>query len=575
MSRVRIETRPGLTLEVVGREVSGRALNPVGDRGRPGRFLLGLPAVLLLLVLLVPMLWTVVLALRADPPIVGNFVAVLTKDGALAAAGHSVVWVGIAVIVIVVGYGIAVISRLVHGLWRVLLYLLILPFGVSALVSGAVFRMIFDPARERGMASALFGADNVWLGPGLIWLVLASSFAWTWLGFVVVLFRAGLDARQKDGPGLFGRPQLPKPGPITSIVVLTVLVAAIRVFDLVLIVAPGSMRDDVDVVGMHWWQMTSRSEDTGGPAALAVLLFVIVAAISLASTRRGKSDTDTVVPRPDVPTEDPAVPARPRESRRWVSWLIGLGLAAFWLLPVVVLLSTALHEPQAANSAGWWRLSDFGFGSFAEVGASWLWPAMLGSVFLAGSATALAVAAAVPAAYLLTWGGLPKWLSRGLTLLLVVLAVAPVQMYAGPLGDVFDGLGLAGARAPLALVHAAAGLPFATLVLRTAFLAAPPDPSGTRRPSLDAIWRGRYRRALVAVLVLEFVLVWNDFIVGFLISGPRSTPLNLLLWGEARQFSTSVGTVAAGAVVASIIPVAVLLATWPKVIAGLTGGVGK
>jgi alpha-glucoside transport system permease protein len=159
-------------------------------------------------------------------------------------------------------------------------------------------------------------------------------------------------------------------------------------------------------------------------------------------------------------------------------------------------------------------------------------------------------------------------------MLLVVLAVAPVQMYAGPLGDVFSGLGLAGSRAPLALVHAAAGLPFATLVLRTAFLAAPPRSAGEQRPALDAMWRrGRYRPAVAAVVVLEFVLVWNDFIVGFLISGPGTTPLTLLLWGEARQFGTSAGTVAAAAVVAAVIPVGVLLATWRRVVAGLTGGV--
>jgi alpha-glucoside transport system permease protein len=148
-------------------------------------------------------------------------------------------------------------------------------------------------------------------------------------------------------------------------------------------------------------------------------------------------------------------------------------------------------------------------------------------------------------------------------------------MYGGPLGDLFGELGLAGARTPLALVHAAAGLPFATLVLRTAFQAAPPDPSGTRRPTLDAIWHGRYLRALVAVGVLEFVLVWNDFIVGFLLSGPQSTPLNLLLWGEARQFGIAAGTVSAGAVVASVIPVTVLLVTWRKVISGLTGGASE
>ncbi|MGH3878761.1 MAG: hypothetical protein ACRDSK_17150 [Actinophytocola sp.] len=567
MSPVHVEPRPGLKLEVTGREVSGRALDQTGDHGGHVRFLLGVPAFLLLLVLLVPIVWTVVWALDGDVPVIGNILAVVTDDGALASARNSVLWVGIALIVVALGYGIAVASRLFHGPWPVLLYLLILPFGVSALVSGAVFRMIFDPAPERGLAGALFGGDVVWLGPGLVWLVLASSFAWTWLGFVVVLFRAGLDARPAGGPGLFGHPGLPKPGPVTSIVMLTVLVAAIRVFDLVLIAAPGSMQDDVDVVGLHWWRMTSRSTDTGEPAALAVLLFVIVGALSLWSMRQRRNDAHP----PPVPAEDVATePAPPK--RRWPSWLVGLGLAAFWLLPVVILLATALHEPRAAGAAGWWRLSGLGLGSFADVSASWLWPAVLGSVFLAGLATALVVAAAVPAAYLLTWGGLPERFSRVLTLLLAVMAVAPVQMYAGPLGNLFGELGLAGARAPLALVHAAAGLPFATLVLRTAFQLAPPDPSGTRRPSLDAIWRGRYRRALVAVVVLEFVLVWNDFIVGFLISGPGSTPLNLLLWGEARQFGISTGTVAAGAVVASVIPVTLLLVTWPKVISGLTGG---
>ena len=570
MSPVHVEPRPGLKLEVAGREVSGRALDPAGDGGRPIRFLLGVPAVLLLLVLLVPIVWTVVWALRGDVPVVGNLLAVITDDGALAAARNSVLWVGIALIVVALGYGIAVVSRLVRGLWRVLLYLMILPFGVSALVSGAVFRMVFDPAPERGLAGALFGGDVVWLGPGLIWLVLASSFAWTWLGFVVVLFRAGLDTRPAGGPGLFGHPGLPKPGPVTNIVLLTVLVAAIRVFDLVLIAAPGSMQDDVDVVGLHWWRMTSSSMDTGEPAMLAVLLFVIVGALSLVSMRQRRGDPKSPPP-PPVPAEEVA-PGPAPARRRWPSWLIGLGLAALWLLPVVILLATALHEPRAAGSAGWWRLAGLGFGSFVDVSASWLWPAVLGSVFLAGLATSLVVAAAVPAAYLLTWGGLPDKLSRALTLLLAVLAVAPVQMYAGPLGNLFGELGLAGARAPLALVHAAAGLPFATLVLRTAFQLAPPDPSGTRRPALDAIWRGRYRHALVAVVVLEFVLVWNDFIVGFLISGPGSTPLNLLLWGEARQFGISTGTVAAGAVVASVIPVVVLLATWPKVISGLTGG---
>jgi ABC-type sugar transport system permease subunit len=101
------------------------------------------------------MVWTTVEALAAPTPAIGNFRDILTDPGALAAAGHSVLWVGIALLLIGIGYGIAVISRLIRN-WRVLLSVLILPFGVSGLVSGAVFRMIFDPNPERGMAKELF-----------------------------------------------------------------------------------------------------------------------------------------------------------------------------------------------------------------------------------------------------------------------------------------------------------------------------------------------------------------------------------------------------------------------------------
>lgn len=556
-----VEPRKGLKLAVTGRELT-EGLVVAQPHQRRDQYVFGLPAVLLIVLLVVPMVWTFGWALDADVPVVGNFRALFTDSAALRSAWHSVLWVGIALMLVAAGYCIAVLSRRVGKLWRILLYALILPFGVSAVVSGAVFRLIFDPNPERGMASALFGGAANWLGPGLIWWVLASAFAWSWLGFVVVLFRAGLD-RAGGAKFRLGRWHLPRPGPVTAIVVLTVLVAAIRVFDLVLIAAPRSLQDDVDVVGLQWWRMTLRSADTGGPAALAVLLFAVVAVLSLTGMRAGRPSGG--VERSELSIQD----SRPA---RWWSWPLVGSVGLMWIMPVLVLVLTAFHNPVAAGVAGWWRLEGFSLGSFAAAGATWLWPGVAGSFLIAGLATALTLAAAVPFAYLLTWVA-PKKLARFTIGLLAILAVAPVQMYAGPLSAVFTDLGLAGARAPLALVHAGAGLPFATLVLRSAFLAAP---ARDGRPALDAMWRrGPYRTTLVAAGVLEFVLVWNDFIVGFLISGPGSSPLTLLLWGEARQFSTSAGTVAAAAVVSAVVPVVLLLATWRKVVAGLTGEITR
>lgn len=557
-----IETRPGLRLTVAGIETVG-GLDAMPPRQYRNQYLLALPAILLLVLLVVPMGWTFARALHDDIPLVGNFISVFTDDAAWQSAWHSLIWVGIAVALIVVGYVIAVLSRHVGKLWRVLLYVLILPFGVSAVVSGAVFRLVFDPNPERGMASALLGGAT-WLGPDWIWWVLASAFSWSWLGFVVVLFRAGLD-RAGGATARFGRFTLPKPGPVTAIVVLTVLVAAIRVFDLVLIATPGSIQEDVDVVGLQWLRMTSGSDDTGNPAALAVSLFVVVAALGWFGMR-GMRGPDEVPPAAHMlSTSDQKTP-------RWWAWPLVGAVGLLWILPLVVLVATAFHSPEAAGSVGWWHTAGLGLESFLAAGSTWLWPAVAGSLLIAGLATALVLAAAVPAAYLLTWG-LPRRFSRVLTAVLAILAVAPVQMYAGPLGEVFGGLGLIGSRAPLALVHAAAGLPFATLVLRTAFLAAP---SRSGRPAFDSMWRrGPYRTTVVAVVVLEFVLVWNDFIVAFLISGPGTSPLTLMLWGEARQFGASAGTVAASAVVSALIPVALLVVTWRKVVVGLTGGIAR
>src|SRR4051794_17283138 len=374
-----------LRLEVAGREVTG----PLGTAGKPrrGGLLLGLPAFVLLMLLVVPMGVTVVRALAAPTPVIGNFVDLTADPYALRAFLHSLVWVVIAVLLLMSGYAIAVLSRQVRRLWRVLLYTMILPFGVSAVVSGAVFRMIFDPSPEHGMATALFGANVLWLGPDLIWWVLASAFAWSWLGFAVVLFRAGLDANP-GGVYRLGRLRLPRTGPVASVVVLTVLVAAIRVFDLVLVATPGSMQNDVDVIGLHWWRLVVASADPGLPAALAVVLFVVVGAVSLTGMRGGRRAERA---------PDPA-PAPPR-SRHWGSRLLIVGLCLLWGMPVVVLVATALHDPAAAGTAGWWQLGGLGFGSFAAVSA-WLLPAMGGSLYIAVVATAIVIVFAVPAAYL-------------------------------------------------------------------------------------------------------------------------------------------------------------------------------
>lgn len=580
-----------LRIEVAVREMAG-ALVP-GQPRRPGSRQLGrVIALAVSAVLAVPILVTIWYSLRTTTGVgLGNYGAILTSGAVWSAVGHSALWALAALLLVLIGLAIALLSQRVRQVWRALLLVLVVPLGMSSLAVGAVFRLIFDQARQRGTVNALLGAvgggQPAWLGSGLVWLVLISAFAWSWLGFVVSLFRAGLDAIPADIMRVAAVEEvshyrrlrgivLPMLRPVFAVVLLTMVVAAVRMFDLVLMVVPDPGRAGTDVLATRWWQLTTSSSDTGRPAALAVILYALLVVVALACLRGLRYRP---APRETPPPDDDVTVTRTWPRRGL--WALGVLIIAGWVYPVVSLLATALRSPRDAGMFGWWHTGHDGLslGALAEVSEAGIWGAVLDTFVVAVTATTLVVVVAVPAAYVLARGGLPRWLTRAATPVLAVLAVAPVQMYAEPLEQLFAHARLGGSQLPLALVHAAVGAPFAVLVLRWAFASAPalrPDPADPGRSGSVLAWAWEHARpTLIAVVVLEFVLVWNDFAVGFLISGPEASPLTLVLRGEARQFATSAAPVAAGAVVSAVIPVVVLLVTWRRVVAGLTGGVSR
>jgi alpha-glucoside transport system permease protein len=599
-------TARGVQLDVVGREITGRPV-PGRPRRAYGPYLRALPALALLSVVMVPAALTTRDAFRT----VGghgwaNFRAVFADPGARHALRNSLVWLLVAVLLVALGLGVALATRRVSRLWELFWRALVFPFGVAALVSGVAFRIIFDPTPQRGvvtrLATGLTGGSPVWLSPGLIWVVLVSAFAWTWLGYAVSLLRAGLDTIPEDlvrAVAVEGVPgwrrlltvELPLLRTVIGVVGLTLMVAAVRLFDLVLIVAPGSVQDDADVLGLHWWRAPGGA---GRSAALAVLLFAIVALVAVAGLRNlrrpwalpaasrradrgGRAERAGWDGRGGSVRRDSGTGrhrATPRASRLGIA--VGVPLILLWALPALMLLATALHEPTAAATGGWWSPAGLGLGSVAEVFRVGLGQALLVTAFVAVVATVLVLAVGSLTAHLVTWGGLPHWLGRAAMTAFVILSVMPVQMYADPLRHALARVWLGDTPLALGVVHAAAGLPFAVLLLRATFAAVPPDvvAAGLHDTRWQAIRRlgEKLRPALVAVAVLESVLVWNDFIVGLLVSGAGSTPQSLVLSGLAKQFASSAGPVAAAAVLSSLVPVVLLLAAWPTVVRGLTVG---
>lgn len=580
-----------LRVQVATREMTGR-LVPGQPRRRGPRHPMRGVALVASLVLAIPVLWTVWYSLRTPGGVgLDNYDVVLRDPAVWAAIGHSALWAVVALLLVLLGFAIALLASRVRQVWRALLLVLVIPLGMSSLAAGAVFRLIYDQAPQRGTVNALLAAIGLptpaWLGSGLVWLVLISAFAWSWLGFVVSLFRAGLDAipvdvlrvAKVDGLNQYQRLRhviVPMLRPVFVVVSLTMVIAAVRMFDLVLMVVPDPARPSTDVLATRWDTLTTSQPDPGPPAAVAVLLFVLLIVIALTCTTGLRHRP---APAQRTGQDDDTPPARPWP--RTALWVLGVVIIAGWSYPVVTMLATALRNPGDAGMFGWWHPSPRGLSTLAltEVANAGIWTAVLDTFAVAVAATVMVLVISVPAAYVLAWGGLPRRLTRVLLPILVMLAVAPVQMYATPLNKLFTWAGLAGSQLQLAVVHAAVGAPFAVLVLRWAFASASaPGRAGPLDPERPGVfgWAWSHARTtVIAVTVLEFVLVWNDFAVGALISGPEASPLTLILRGEARQFATSAAPVMATAAIAAVVPVVVLLVTWSKVVAGLTGGVSR
>lgn len=583
--------------EVAPRDPAG----PPARRWWPGHWqALGLlaPAAFVTAGLAAPALYTVVVSGRrtlagyvglADDPAIGHALA------------DSARWVGFALAVCVAGLGIAWLAqraerqartRAEQWALRSAVAVLAAPVAVSAFVAGSASRLLL------GAQPGSLGIGGV--GPAATWRILLLAFGWQWLGLAVIVFRAGLAAMPADllrtaralGVGRRRRAMsvaLPALYPSGALVLIIVLVAAVRVFELPLAVAPGATQDQVDVVGVYLWRFGPQLPG-GESAALAVLLSVFVALVALiglaglnrertASPRPGglSSARDRARSRDDGPRTRRVWPDR---TARTVVAVSAAAVTAVWLLPFAALLLTSMHNPGPAATGHWWS-GGWGFGSFGKAFADGqLMPAIGDTATRAVFATLLVVALAVPAAYALAWGGLPRLTARALIVVGTVLAVLPPQVVAGPLGTGLDHLQLFGAAWPLIGVYVAFGLPLAVLLLRGSFASVPRDVVRVAQfdPSRGAALLAVITRcgpALVAVAVLEFIYVWDDLLIGLLFGGTEAGQATLVLFGQTREFATSAGSLAAGAVLITVVPLVLVLATRQWLVRGLTEGVRR
>jgi len=137
-----------------------------------------------------------------------------------------------------------------------------------------------------------------WLGPSLITPAAIIAGVWVWAGFSMVVIGAGLaaidrqllEAARVDGATewqVFRRITVPLLAPVLGVVFITMTINALKMFDLVFAIAPGSVQDDANVIALEMWRTAfTGAGNRGLGAAIAVFLFVLVLPILAFNIRR-------------------------------------------------------------------------------------------------------------------------------------------------------------------------------------------------------------------------------------------------------------------------------------------------
>jgi alpha-glucoside transport system permease protein len=269
------------------------------------------PAFVLLLVFLVyPTLHTLVISLyNADSSqFVGlaNYQALLSDPQILIALRNNLLWVVLfTAITVVLGLLIAVLTDRVPY-ERVANAIIFLPMAISFVAAGVIWKFMYDFRPPGAPQTGTLNAALTTLVPGFqpqAWLINAPSNTfmliivsiWAWTGFAMVILSASLkgippelmEAGRVDGASelqLFFSVVIPLLGPTIAVVATTLVIFALKAFDIVYVMTNGNF--DTEVVASRMYKELFNIRHFGRASALAIVLLAAIVPVMLLNIRR-------------------------------------------------------------------------------------------------------------------------------------------------------------------------------------------------------------------------------------------------------------------------------------------------
>ena len=215
---------------------------------------------------------------------------------------NTVVFTGAAV-VLQTGLGLflaVLVSRVERGA-RFLQFAFFAPFVLASVAVGAVWKFLYAPFFGIGatLGSAV-GLDTETVAPladsdTALWAVMAA-FLWRFAGFTMVVYLAAIRALPREyyeharveGAGAFEqfrRITWPLLWPQTFVLVLLTTLGSLRIFDLVWVMTSGGPAHATETVTTYVYVTAFRALDVGYAQAMAMILLVVILAITAVEFR--------------------------------------------------------------------------------------------------------------------------------------------------------------------------------------------------------------------------------------------------------------------------------------------------
>ncbi|MGQ0848173.1 MAG: carbohydrate ABC transporter permease [Actinomycetota bacterium] len=278
--------------------------------------------------------------------------------------------------------------------------------------------------------------------------------------------------------------------------------------------------------------------------------------------------------------------AEPTETGGWLVKLSVFLIVAAWTIPSLGLLVNSFRTSVDSSETGWWT------SLFNPVATEWtldnynrvltsggMFDALINSLIVTIPSTVIPITLAAFAAYGFAW---IRFRGRSLLFGVVVgLLVVPLQLSLVPLLKIYQSAELTGSFLGIWLAHTGFGLPLAVFLLYNYISQLPKDifesafiDGASPFTAFTRLVLPLSVPALASFAIIQFLWVWNDFLVALVFLGTSSdvAVLTIELASIVGSRGEAFHLLTAAAFVSMLVPLIVFLSLQRFFVRGLLAG---